>query len=133
MASTATPTLPSVPVWSEVNRANVARTRGVMLTVLEANWEGDTRSELTVELRLGSTSADSTPRDEVRDELGGDGVEKLGSDRDTKACKIAQELTSKAETLVDLEGAVEVWVIDKTLPSDGRAWFLVKESAVIHE
>lgn len=97
-----------------------------MLTVLEANWEGDTGGELTVELRLGGTSTDSTPRDEVSDELRGNGVEKLRSDRDTKIGKIAQELSSKAETLVDLEGAVEVWVVDKTFPSDGGAWFLVK-------
>lgn len=77
-----------------------------------------------MELRLGSTSTDSTPRDEISDELGRDGVEELGSDRDTKAGKIAQELASKTETLVDLERAIEVWVIDETLPSDGCAWFL---------
>lgn len=96
------------------------------LTVLEANGEGDTRSQLTVKLRLGSTSANSTPRDEVSNELGRDGVEELRSDRNTKVCEVAQELSSKAEALVDLEGAVEVWVINETLPPDGRAWFLVK-------
>ena len=79
-----------------------------------------------MELRLSGTSADSTPRDEVSDVLGGHSVEKLGSDRDPKAGKIAQELASKAETFVDLEGAVEVRVIDETLPTDSRAWFLVR-------
>lgn len=54
-----------------------------MLTVLEADGEGDTGSELTVELRLGSASANSTPRDEVSNVLWRDCVEKLGSDRDT--------------------------------------------------
>lgn len=32
-------------------------------SILEADWEGDTRGKLTMELRLGSTSADGTPRD----------------------------------------------------------------------
>ena len=97
-----------------------------MLTVLEANGEGNTRGKLTVKLRLGSTSTNSTPRDEISNELGRDGVEKLRSDRNTKSGEIAQELASKAETLVDLEGAIKVWVINETLPSDGRAWFLME-------
>lgn len=42
--------------------------------VLEADREGHTRSELTVELRLGSTRADSTPGNEVGNVLRRDGV-----------------------------------------------------------
>lgn len=95
-----------------------------MLTILESDGEGDTRSELTMELRLSGTGTNSTPRNEVSNILGRDGVEKLGANRDTKASEIAQELPGKSETLVNLEGAVEVWVIDKALPSDGCAWFL---------
>ena len=97
-----------------------------MLTILEANGEGDTGREFTMELRLSGTSTDSTPRDEIGDVLGRDGVEELGSDRDTNVGEIAQELTSKAQSLVDLERPVEIWVIDETLPSDGSAWFLFK-------
>ena len=67
-----------------------------MLTVLETDREGDTGGELAVELGLGGTSADSTPRDEVSDVLGRDGVEKLGSDGDTEVGKVAQEFTSEA-------------------------------------
>ena len=48
-----------------------------LLTILEANREGNTRSELTVELGLGGTSTDGTPRDEVSNVLGGDSVEEL--------------------------------------------------------
>ena len=40
-----------------------------MFTVLETDREGDTGSKLTVELRLGGTGADSTPRDEVSNVL----------------------------------------------------------------
>ena len=97
-----------------------------VFTVLEADRERDTRGKLTVELRLSGTSTDGTPRDEVSDVLGRDGVEKLGSDGDTEASKVAQELTSKAQTLVNLESSVEVRIIDETLPSDGRARFLQK-------
>ena len=43
---------------------------GFGLTVLKADGEGDTRGELTMELRLSGTSADSTPRDEVSNVLG---------------------------------------------------------------
>ena len=98
-----------------------------MLTILEPDGERNTGRELTVKLGLGSTSPDSTPGDEIGNVLGGDGVEKLGSDRNAQVGKIAQELTSEAETFVDLEGPVEVWVIDETLPSDGRTGFLFKD------
>lgn len=78
-----------------------------------------------MELRLGRTSTNGSPRDEISDVLGRDSVEKLGSHWNTKASEVAQELTGKAEALVDLEGAVKVWVIDETLPTDSRAWFLM--------
>jgi len=97
-----------------------------VLTVLETDGEGDTGSELAVELGLSGTGADSTPRDKVSDILGRDGVEKLRSDGDTEVGEVAQELTSEAQTLVDLERPVEVWVVDETFPSDGRAWFLME-------
>jgi len=126
MASTATLTLPSVPVWKNVSKTNEAHMRGFVLTILETNREGDTGGELAVELGLSGTSTDSTPRDEVGDVLGRDGVEKLGSDGDTEVGKVAQELTGKAQTLVDLEGPVKVWIVDETFPSDSRAGFLME-------
>jgi len=92
-------------------------------SVLEADREGDTGGELTVKLRLSGTSTDSTPRDKVSNVLGRDGVEKLGSDGNAEVGEVAQKLTSKAETLVDLEGPIEVWVINESLPSDGCAGF----------
>ena len=96
-----------------------------MLTIFEADGEGDTGSKFTVELRLGGTSANSTPRDEISNILGRDGVEKLRTDRDTQIGKVAQELASQTEAFVDLEGTVKVRVIDEPLPSHSRAWFLV--------
>ena len=49
---------------------NGAHIREFMLTVLKADGEGNTGSELTVELRLGGAGTDSTPGDEVSNELG---------------------------------------------------------------
>ena len=62
---------------------------------------------------------------EISNELGGDGVKKLRSNRNTKVGKIVLERARKVDTLVDLEGAVEVWIIDQTGPSNSCAWFLV--------
>jgi hypothetical protein len=33
-------------------------------------------------------------------------------------------LSCDAEALVNLEGAINIWVIDETLPANGCAWFL---------
>lgn len=124
MASTATLTLPSVPELNTVREVNGVHIGVFALTILEADREGDTGGELTVELGFGGTSADSTPGDEVSNVLGRDGVEKFGPDGDTEMGKIAQELTTNAQTLVDLERPVEVWVVDETFPPDSCAWFL---------
>lgn len=97
-----------------------------MLTIFEANRERDTGSELTMELRLCGTGTNSTPGDEVGNVLRRDSVQKLGSDGNADVGKIAQELTSLTETFVDLEGAIEVRIIDETLPSNGGAGFLMK-------
>ena len=58
--------------------------------------------------------------------MGRDGIEKIRSGGNTKVGKIARELTSKADRLVNSEGAAEVWIIDETGPFNTRAWFLVK-------
>ena len=38
--------------------------------------------------------------------------------------QVAKQLTGDAKTLVDFEGAVEVGVVDQTLPADCRQGFL---------
>jgi len=112
----------SVRVGSRLHGIN-GNTDASISSVLKADGEGDTRSELTVELRLGGASTDGTPREKISNVLGRDGIEKLGSDGNTDVGEVAEKLTSKAETLVDLEGPVKVWVVDETLPSDSRAGF----------
>lgn len=49
---------------------NGTRIREFMLTIPKANGEGNTRSELMVELRLRGAGTDSAPGDEVSHELG---------------------------------------------------------------
>jgi hypothetical protein len=93
-------------------------------TVLETNWERETGSQLTVKLGLGGSGANGTEGDEVGKELWGDGVEHLGGNWHAAAGEVTEELSADAETLVDLEGLIEVWVVDQTLPADGGTWLL---------
>lgn len=93
-------------------------------TVLEANWEGKARRKLAMQLRLCSARADSSQGDQVGEELWGDGVEHFAGNRHAGRCKVAEELTRYTEALVDLEGLVDIWVIDQPFPAHSRAWFL---------
>jgi hypothetical protein len=78
--------------------------------VLESDRERDTGSQFSVELRFGRSSSDSTPRDEVRDELGGDGIEEFGTDGHAHRGDVPHELSGESETLVDLERVVDIGV-----------------------
>ena len=77
-----------------------------------------------MELRLRRARADGAPRDEVRDELGRDRVEQLGADGHAHVREVAEQLPREPQALVDLEGAVDVRVVDQAFPADGCAWFL---------
>jgi len=92
--------------------------------ILKADRERDTRGELTVELGFGGTGTNGTPRNEISNVLRRNRVEKLRSDGNAEVGEVAQELTRKTQTLVDLEGTIKVRVVDKTFPSNGSAWFL---------
>ena len=93
--------------------------------VLESNWEGNTAGELSVQLALRRARANGAPGDEIRDELRGDRIEQLGAGWDTEVRDVAEELAGETEALVDLEGAVDVGVVDQAFPADRRAGFLV--------
>lgn len=49
------------------------------------------------------------------------GVKELTTDGHTHGVDVAQELPSHSQTLVDLEGTVDIGVIDETLPPDSRS------------
>ena len=92
--------------------------------VLETNGEGETRGKLTVQLRLCCARADGAEGDQVCEELGGDRVEHLGGNGHARGCEVDKELAGDAQTLVDLEGLVDVGVIDQALPADRCARLL---------
>lgn len=56
--------------------------------------------------------------------LWGDGVEHFGGDWDSGLGEVYEELAGDAETLVDLEGLVNVGVVDEALPADCGAGLL---------
>jgi len=89
-------------------------------TVLETDGERETGGQLTVELGLGGAGTDSADGDEVSEELGRDGVEHLGGDGHAGRGEIAEELSRDTETLVNLEGLVDIGVVNQTLPADSR-------------
>ena len=60
--------------------------------VLEADGEGKTRGELTVQLGLGGAGANGADGDEVREELGRDRIEHLSGNRNAGVGQIAEHL-----------------------------------------
>ena len=92
--------------------------------VLEADGEGQARGELAVQLGLGGAGADGADGDEVGEELRADGVEHLGGDGHAGRRQVLEELARDAQALVDLEGLVDVRVVDEALPAHGRARLL---------
>lgn len=92
--------------------------------ILEANWEGKARRKLAMQLRLCSARPDCSKGDQIGKELWGDGVEHFTGNRHAGRCQVAEELARYTEALVDLEGLVDIWVIDQPFPAHSRARFL---------
>lgn len=92
--------------------------------VLVTDGEGQTRGELAVKLGLGGAGADCAQRDQVCQVLRGDGVEHLGGDGESGAGQVGVQLTGDAQTLVDVEGLVDIGVIDQSLPANCCAGLL---------
>jgi hypothetical protein len=99
-------------------------TKAAVGTVLETDRERKTRSKLTVKLRLGGTGTNGADRDTVGKELRRDGVEHLSGNWETLGGQVNEKLAGNTETLVDLEGVVDIGVVDQTLPADGCSGLL---------
>jgi len=80
--------------------------------VLESDRERNPGSQLSVQLGLGGSGTDGSPRDEVRDELRGDGVEQFGTDGHTHRGDVDHEFTGESKTFVDLERVVDIGVAE---------------------
>ena len=92
--------------------------------VLEAHGTGQPRRQLAMALTLGGAGADGPPADEVGDVLGADEVEELGPRRYAQAIDVHEQGTGQFEALVDLETAIQVGVVDETLPAHRGARLL---------
>ena len=92
--------------------------------VFEADRHRQPRCQLPVDLALRRARADRTPGDEVGGVLGADRLEELRGARHPERGDFAQETARKAQARLDVVAAVEVRVVDQTLPPDGRARFL---------
>lgn len=92
--------------------------------VLESHREGQTRSQLTVQLGLSGTSANSANTDQISSILRGDGVQHLASNRDTQVSDVAQQLAGNADTLVDVVRVIDVGVVDQSLPANSGTGLL---------
>lgn len=92
--------------------------QSAVCAVLEADGEGQTRGQFTVDLGLGRASTNSTNGQTVGQELRRDGIQHLASNRHALVGQVNEHLTRRAQTLVDLEAVVEIRVVDKALPAD---------------
>ena len=89
--------------------------------VFEADGAGDATDQLTMDLALGGSRSDGSPTDEAGDVLGRYYVEEFGSGGHAHLGQVEEQMAGEAETVVDLEGLIEMWIVDETLPSDGGA------------
>src|SRR2546428_5241942 len=74
-----------------------------------------------MDLALRRAGADRPPGDEVRGELRRNRIEELRARGKAELDQVEQQPAREAEALVDGEGAVEVRIVDESLPADRRA------------
>src|SRR5256712_4005891 len=77
-----------------------------------------------MDLALRRAGADRPPGDEVRGELRRNRIEELRARGKAELDQVEQEPAREAEAFVDGEGAVEVRIVDESLPADRRARLL---------
>ncbi len=100
--------------------SNVNRTVG---SVFESDGHGESAHELAVCLRFRRASADRRPADEVGEVLRDDRIEKLGRGRDLFFRHCEKQLAGETQSLFDVEGLVQIGVVDHAFPADGGARF----------
>jgi hypothetical protein len=77
--------------------------------------------------------ADRAPAHQIRVVLGRDHVEKFVAGRKAQLVELHQELARQAQSLVDVEAAVEIRVVDQPFPPDGGARLLEIDAHDDHE
>jgi hypothetical protein len=92
-------------------------------SVFEADGTGDAGDEFAVDLAFGGAGPDGSPADERGDVLRGDHVEELCAGGYAHLGEVEEKVAGFAEAVVDLEGFVEVGVVDEALPAECGAGF----------
>ena len=75
-------------------------------------------------LALGGPCADGGPADEVGQILRHHGIQELGGGRETQVVHRQEESPSDSQAGIDIVRAVQLGVVDETLPPDRRAGLL---------
>src|SRR5262245_40177268 len=77
-----------------------------------------------MDLTLRCPRANSSPTDKVRNVLRRNHVEVLDACGYFDAVQFDEKLPACAQTFVDLKAAIQLRVVDQTLPADSSTWFL---------
>ena len=112
-------------MWSSGGSAGIhSDPDGSVRRIFESCRHRKCTGELSVDLTLGRPCPDRTPTNQISSELGRDCVKELASGRKSHFGYVEEECSRESESFVDLEGTVHFWIVDETLPADGRAGFL---------
>src|SRR5690606_36968784 len=63
--------------------------------------------------------ADGGPADQILQVLGRNGVQRLGGGGQAHFGQVQQQAATDAQAILDLEGVVQVGIVDQALPADG--------------
>ncbi|MNQ46614.1 hypothetical protein D3C85_604360 [compost metagenome] len=92
--------------------------------VLEADRGGQAGRHFAVSLGFGGAGADGRPADQVLQVLRGDRVQRFGGGGQAFFGQVAQQLAADVQAILDLEGVVQVGIVDQAFPADGGARLL---------
>lgn len=83
--------------------------------VFEPCRHGQGGCQFTMHLRLGRSRSDRAPGDQVCRVLRANGIKELTARRQSQLGDIQEQRARNAQAFVDLEGPIEVGIVDKTL------------------
>ena len=100
------------------------RLDGTIRSVLEADRHGHAGRQLAVHLAFRITRANSAPADQIANILRGNRIKPFRSGGQAEPQHVGEHLACQEHALADVELAVEIRIVDQTLPADGGARLL---------
>ena len=91
---------------------------GTVRGILEPDRHRQATGQLAVHLAFGIARTNGAPADRIADILRGDRVKPFGSDRQTQRQHIGKHLACLPHALTNIELAIEIRIVDQTLPTD---------------